>query len=289
MPKRNNPQRITLPKRNISTSPDGWLAASMGNNPPSVGNTPGILPGLAALAAAQQQMSRSVPQRTVNSLGLTSYGNPFAQYEYKPKTPYPGVISPNFQVPKDTYSLISESTPENRVQALGKIYTDYSSNINVRIGQFNQSLIDGGARPPVLTTADAIRLMPGLSVDDVKSAFADLGYEFVPTSQGGILRNTGGTSTDGSTPIGNSPGAGYTWSGGAWHAPAGEDPYSDIKSVYMSKNRGFVTPEVANLLRRQRRRRMSINAQRRQEQAATAPSSQNTTAEGLVTLRASFG
>lgn len=231
--------------------------------------------------------SRAIPQRFTNQFGFTQFGNPFQQNAYKPNilgmafNATLNAYAPNVSAflganaQKDTSSMFKEIAT-NRVSSGGNV----TSNINARL----QSVIEGGATPPVLTLADAVRLSPGLSVDDVKSSFAELGYEYVPTSQGGILRNVGGEGQ------GNSPGQGYTFSNGAWHAPAGQDPYSDIKSVHYSRSRGYVTPEVARLLNRQRYRRRSVNRENAQQAATQGQqNSQNVTQEGLVNFRASFG
>lgn len=263
--------RITMPKRSSpSTAPDGSLGGAMGMNV-GTGLSEEARQGMLAYSQSISLQSRAIPQRGVNALGLTMYGNPFWQNAFKfltpgqgmplsgrgnvPSPPQPG--TPNFDaaiqslVNRNETSLFS-NTPSTPSQATRpKDNSNTVPNYNARL----QQVIDGGARPAVLTLADAVRLSPGFSVEDVKSQFLELGYEYVPTSQGGLLRQTGTTPGNG-TPIGNSPGAGYTWSNGAWHAPAGEDPYSDIKSVKMGKKRGWVTPEVANLLARKRRRRI---------------------------------
>lgn len=78
--------------------------------------------------------------------------------------------------------------------------------------------------------------------------------------QGGYSLNLSTNTWElGAATLPGAPGPGYTWSGGAWHAPAGQDPNSNIRSVYYSKSRGNVTPEVAALLDKRRRRRAEEN------------------------------
>lgn len=263
-----------------------------------------VAEGLLAYSNAISQQSRSIPQRfTSPNTGLTQFGNPFSNSEYKP--PLPNAGRANVPTNPATLNMVSSPPPSTSTglfdapeSSLYQGLLNRNQNNRPSNENFNYRYLEAqaGARPPVLTLSDAVRLNPGYSVDAVKSMMAELGYTYEADSRGGVLRlGANGATNDGTTPIGNAPGSGYTWSNGAWHAPAGEDPYSDIKSVYMSKNRGYVTPEVANLLRRKRRRRMeerqvAAAAQKAQPTESSAMSSAGTiNAAGLVTLRANFG
>ena len=51
------------------------------------------------------------------------------------------------------------------------------------------------------------------------------------------------------------------------------DPYSEVKSIFISKNRGYVTPEVADLIMRRRRARRRRGPVRPSDNAGGTPGS----------------
>ena len=78
---------------------------------------------------------------------------------------------------------------------------------------------------------------------------------------------------------------GYTFDGYSYHAPPGQDPYSQVKSVYYSKSAGYVTPEIAALKNKKR-------AQRAQEVVAPIlldPNNAADTAQTVLELRLGSG
>ena len=117
-----------------------------------------------------------------------------------------------------------------------------------------QTQISAGQQPPTIPIAFGYRIInqsTGLPFTDAD--FAALGY-MKDTSSGqyklasAITGQGGGARPD-------LVAQGYTYDGYSYHAPKGQDPYSDFKTVRMGSKRGFVTPEVAYLLQRRRRMR----------------------------------
>lgn len=280
--------RITLPKRkysNPSTSAAGTLAGGMGMNAPQIGSASQML-NVPQLGGTQFKFNTNLPglrPQTVLQPAVIPGTNPpppntvqqTSMYQQYVQNRYPLAAISNTQTPRPTNAFGNNSLGDNAKQEKLDL-----------VASFQQI---EGARPGALSLHSAMALFPGGNLNALKEHLSGMGYEYDGTQgQGGIFRYTG---AEGSEPgaVGNSPGSGYTWSNGAWHAPAGEDPNSDKKSEYYSRSRGWVTPEVKMLLDRRKRRRARENDFKGQQKQNQNPQDKTVDMAGLVNFRAGFG